>query len=199
MCVAVVVVILWLAAGIAGARGTTTSDHVATATVTSTASCQGSDTEDSISITVTGTVHPAKLDGCGHQRGERIGVLVPAAFANGTLLEPADAAPGNSSGASHRVAFVLLIVATVVGGAFGYRFFRTAARTAPVARRRPVRAARAVVDEPDEPDEDYHSDIRRPARGHDPEETGVDWFEDSSTHMSPVPPPADLHERSDRS
>jgi hypothetical protein len=194
-CVAIVVVGLWIVAGYAGSDTSSTSgDRQARATVTTTASCVGADTQDGVSFSLDGHSHQAKLDGCGHQKGESINVLVPAGFANGALLEPSDAAPGNSSGVSHRVAFILLIVATVVGGAFGYRFFRTRGQRSDRIAKKPKRPTVAV--EPDE--EDYHSEIRPSARDHDPEATGVDWFEDSSAHMSPVPPPADLPERADR-
>lgn len=194
VCVAVVVVGLWLAAGFAGSAAAADATTPARATVTATASCQGGDTQDTVSYRLDGAAHTAKLDGCGHQRGEQLSVLVSAGSG---VVEPSDAAPGNSSGLSHRVAFLLLIVATVVGGAFAYRFFRT-------ARRRP-----AFTPEPPavEPDVDYHSDIRpvphgrpRPVpRDDDPEATGVDWFEDSSTELKPVPPPSDVSESADRS
>lgn len=220
-CVAVVVIGLWLAAGYAGAHGASTStDTTTNATVTASASCQGSDTQDSVSFRLDGASHQAKLDGCGHQRGEVIAVLVPSDFTNDTALEPTDAAPGNSSGLSHRVAFVLLIIATVVGGAFAYRFRRTRraepARGAPatsrkiktVGRAAPAKAVsrstlnREAMEEQEqdrEPDEDYHSDIRPVPRDLDPEATGVDWFEDSETGLPIVPPPADRSERADRS
>jgi hypothetical protein len=194
-CVAIVVIGLWLVAGYAGDRGSTTSgDRQVQATVTATASCVGADMRDGISFTQDGRAQQAKLDGCGHQHGELITVLVPADFATGAVLEPSDAAPGDASGVSHRVAFILLIVATVIGGACGYRFFRTRGQRGEKPARKPRQ--RPGVPGPDE--EDYHSDIRPSARDHDPGETGVDWFEDSSTHMSPVPPPADLPERADR-
>jgi hypothetical protein len=193
-CVAVVVVGLWLAAGYAGMSTSPTSgDTLVQATVTAGASCQGTDTEDSLSVAVAGHAHQAKLDGCGHQRGEHVGVLLPTGFTDGALLEPAAAAPGDSSGLSHRVAFLLLIVATVVGGAFARRF----ARTRDTARR--PAPAREDGLPPDFDDSDYHSDIRPVARDHDPEATGVDWFEDSSAHLPPVPPPADVSQRADRS
>lgn len=190
-CVAVVVVGLWLAAGYAGAKTSPTSGTSrALATVTAGASCQGGDTQDSLSFSLAGRAHQAKLDGCGHQRGEHVAVLVPAGFADGGVVEPADAAPGDSSGLSHRVAFLLLIVATVVGGAFARRFTRAARRPQP-----------QPDDDlpPDYDDSDYHSDIRPVARDHDPEATGVDWFEDSSAHLPPVPPPADVSQRADKS
>ena len=186
-CVAVVVIGLWLAAGYAGSKTSPTSGTTrAQATVTAGASCQGGDTHDSLSFSLAGRVHQAKLDGCGRQRGEHVTVLVPAGFADGGLVEPADAAPGDSSGLSHRVAFLLLIVATVAGGAFARRFART-------------RRAEPERDDlpPDFDDSDYHSDIRPVV--HDPEATGVDWFEDSSAHLPPVPPPADVSQRADKS
>lgn len=191
-CVAVVVIGLWLAAGYAGSSTSPTSgDKLVQTTVTAGASCQGGDTQDSLSFSLAGRTHQAKFDGCGHQRGEHVGVLVPAGFTDGGVLEPADAAPGDSSGLSHRVAFLLLIVATVVGGAFARRFCHTRAGRAPEPRRAEVPPA---VD-----DSDYHSDIRPVARDDDPEATGVDWFEDSSAHLPAVPPPADVSHRADKS
>jgi hypothetical protein len=191
-CVAVVVVGLWLAAGYAGSSTSPTSgDKFVQATVTAGASCQGGDTQDALSFTIAGRTHQGKFDGCGHQRGEQVGVLVPADFADGGVLEPADAAPGDSSGLSHRVAFLLLIVATVVGGAFARRFGHTRGSRTPEPRR--------ADPPPDVDDSDYHSEIRPATRDDDPEATGVDWFEDSSARLPPVPPPADVSHRADKS
>lgn len=209
-CVAAVVVVLWVLAGFAGSHQSPTSGYQQlVATVTKSASCQGTDANDSISFTLAGQQHQAKLNGCGHSPGEKVNVLVPAGFDGATIVPLADAAPGNSSGLSHRVAFILLIVATVVGGGCGYRLYRTKDRQgAPIPARPPLRLplvghrslfTRPVKGPEPEPDVDYHSDIRPVPREHDPEETGVDWFEDSSTHMSPVPPPPDVQRRGDRS
>jgi hypothetical protein len=210
-CVAIVVVALWMVAGLAGSHESATSgDRPVQATVTATASCQGADTEDGISFKLDGQTHQAKLDGCGHQRGEVLGVLVPAQFDNDTALALSAAAPGDSSGVSHRVAFILLIIATVVGGACGYRFFRTRGQHGD-GQPPPARAVRfrrpkfgrsgSKLGAEDDHDEvpDYHSGYQPRIRDHDPEATGVDWFEDSSTHLKPVPPPADLGQRTDRS
>jgi len=124
-CVAVVVIALWILSGYAGDHSSATSgDTRVRATVRTAASCQGTDNNDSISFAVDGVRHLAKLDGCGHQPGEVMDVLVPASFNGDTVLETADAAPGDSSGLSHRVAFLLLVLATAVGGACGYQIFR---------------------------------------------------------------------------
>lgn len=190
---AVVGFALWLVAGFAGDRTSAgpVDQHVQ-ATVTATASCQGTDTEDAITVHVDGRNQQAKLDGCGHQKGEAVQVLVPAGFTSGALLEPTAAAPTATSGKAHQVAFLLLLVATAIGGVLGYRFFHTRGTA-------PVRESRRPVDDDDEPLGDYHSDIRPMGRDHDPDETGVDWFEDSATGLDPVPPPADVQERADKS
>lgn len=198
-CVAIVVVGLWMAAGLAGShRSATSGDRLAQATVTASASCQGGGTQDSVRFTLDGVAHQARLDGCGQQRGEVVQVLVPSDVTADTVLEPTDSAPGDASGLSHRVAFLLLIVAAVVGGAFGYRFFRTRGDTGAedVRRARQARRTQQEADMPD-PDDDYHSDIRPVARDFDPEATGVDWFEDSAADLKPVEPPADLSQRAD--
>lgn len=198
-CVAAVVVGLWLAAGYAGSHKSATSgDTTVSAKITQTASCQGSDTHDSVSFRLGGTLHFAKLDGCGQQQGQVMQVLVPASFDGDTVLEPTDAAPGDSSGLSHRVAFVLLIVATVVGGAFAYRFRKSGGRGGAAAVPRDKLKEHLAPAETPEPDEDYHSDIRPVPRELDPEATGVDWFEDSATDLPRIPPGADLSRRADR-
>ncbi len=211
VCVAIAVVALWIVSGFAGSHTSPTSGYQRVlATVTKPASCQGSDENDSISFTVGGRLHLAKLDGCGYTRGDKVGVLVPPSFDGSTIMPLSDAAPGDSSGVSHRVAFLLLIVATLVGGASGYRLFRTRdQRAGAPSPARPVlhlpylpfgRKAASVNRPPEpEPDRDYHSDIRPVPHGMtDPEATGVDWFEDSSAHMTPVPPPPDVQRRTDR-
>lgn len=209
VCVAIVVVALWIVSGFAGSHVSPTSGYQQVqATVTRPAACQGTDENDSISFTVNGQVHLAKLDGCGYTKGERIGVLVPASFDGSTIMSMSDAAPGDSSGLSHRVAFLLLIVATLAGGACGYRMFRTRGMrpdgpspARPMLKlpfgRKQAQPSRQTGPEP-EPDRDYHSEIRPVSRYADPEETGVDWFEDSSAHMTPVPPPPDLPRRPER-
>ena len=195
---AIVVVGLWMVAGLAGShRSATSGDRLAQATVTASAACQGSGSQDAIRFTLDGATHQAKLDGCGHEHGEVVQVLVPAGFSDGAVLEPTDSAPGDASGLSHRVAFLLLIVAAVVGGAFGYRFFRTRGDTGADEVRR-ARRARQRSDLPEsEPDHDYGSDVRSMSRDLDPDATGVDWFEDSATDLPSVAPPADLSRRAE--
>jgi hypothetical protein len=193
-----VVVALWMVAGLAGThRSATSGDRPAQATVTASAPCQGADSQDSIRFTLDRVTHQAKLDGCGHQRGEVVQVLVPADFSDGVVLEPTDSAPGDASGLSHRVAFLLLIVAAVVGGAFGWRLFGmrvdTGAQDVRMARRSRQGPGQPAL----EPADDYHSDIRPVSRDLDPEATGVDWFEDSATDLSAVAPPADLSGRAE--
>lgn len=209
-CVAIVVVALWIVSGFAGSHASPTSGYQQVqATVTKTAACQGADENDSVSFSLDGQTHLAKLDGCGYTKGQQVGIMVPADFDGSTIMPMSDAAPGDSSGLSHRVAFLLLIVATVVGGFGGYQLFRTRDQRPggpPPARPmfrlpfgRKAGPARAPEPEP-EPDRDYHSEIRPVSRNRnaDPEATGVDWFEDSSAHMTPVPPPPDLPRRPNR-
>jgi hypothetical protein len=207
-CVAIVVVVLWILAGLAGSHASPTSGYQQVrATVTKPAACQGSDNNDSISFTLNGQVHQAKLNGCGYSRGETMNVLVPSSFDGATVMSMADAAPGDSSGLSHRVSFLLLIVATLVGGGCGYQLYRTrgqgggVAGAARPAFRLPF-GRKPWADQPHEPepevDRDYHSDIRPVPRDYSAEATGVDWFEDSSAHMTPVPPPPDVQRRADR-
>jgi hypothetical protein len=211
-CVAIVVVALWILAGYAGARGsTTTGDQQVRATVRASASCQGTDNNDTVNFVLSGQTHQAKLNGCGHEPGEVLTVLVPAQFNSSTVLEQADAAPGDSSGLSHRVAFLLLVLATAVGGVCGYQIFRIRnqggrsiktvgpPRSGTTGTRHPVvprpspgsRLAARFRSSSADRDEVYPGESRTPS-ANDPEATGVDWFEDSSATMHPVDPPPGL-------
>lgn len=210
-CVAIVVIALWILAGYAAESGsTTTNDQQTRATVRASASCQGTDNNDTVSFVLSGQTHQAKLNGCGHEVGEALTVLVPARFDSNTVLAQADAAPGDSSGLSHRVAFLLLVLATAVGGVCGYQIFRirnqgggsirtvgprrTATTTGtrqPVAPPRPSPGSRLAArfrSSSADRDEVYPGESRKPS-ANDPEATGVDWFEDSSATMHPVDPP----------
>jgi hypothetical protein len=135
-CVAIAVIALWVLAGYAGSHASATSgDRDVSARVRTSASCVGADTNDTVTFTVDGAPHLAKLNGCGHQTGEVLNVLVPATFTGDTVLDLADVAPGDSTGLSHRVAFLLLVLATAVGGGCGYQIFRIRNRAARPAKR----------------------------------------------------------------
>jgi len=172
--IAAVVVILWFLSGFASARfalpGTT---QRVTATVLKSASCQGQDANDTVSFTVGGVAHQAKLDACGHQQGERVQVLLPVdatTLAASTVVEPADAAPGDSAGLSHRVAFLLLVVSAAVGGSYSYFVYRRPGdRGAP---RSPGRARRLAGSPAGAFESEPADDPGQPAE--------VNWFDDSS-------------------
>jgi hypothetical protein len=126
------VVGLWLLSGIAvstfASANSVNSAARATATVVTSASCQGGDDHDTVSFSVGGAAHQAKLDGCGRQPGETLAVLVPANLSSTSLVEPAATAPGDASGLLHRVSFLLLIVSAAVGGAYCHFLLRRTAR-----------------------------------------------------------------------
>lgn len=215
-CVAIVVVALWILSGYAGSHQSAMSGYTqVTATVRTSASCQGNDTNDTISFRVDGAAHLAKLDGCGHQPGDTMDVLVPASFTGSTVLEVAEAVPGDPSGLSHRIAFLLLVLATAVGGACGYQIFRIRNGGGPSRRSikviGPMRFERpgqprlsALADE--HPSGRIRMERREPGRmagqfrpgtgeraevypGENVGDRGVDWFEDSSATMRPVARP----------
>jgi hypothetical protein len=138
------VVGLWLLSGIAVSTfASANSAARVTATVVTSASCQGINDHDTVSFSFGGAAHQAKLDGCGRQPGETLAVLVPANLSSATLVEPAATAPGDSSGLLHRVSFLLLIVSAAVGGTYCHFLLRrTAGRTATAGR--PTGRARAA-------------------------------------------------------
>lgn len=209
---AVLAVVLWLLAGLAGSTKSATSGYQQMqATVVSTGSCQSADGHDIVTVHVGGRDQKVKLDACGHQPGETVGVLVPGTVTADTLVEPSAAAPGNAAGATQRMAFGLLIVAAAVGGGGVYLFLRgdllRGARPAEGTPEREREPRKPRTRTPSGTHADYPertgqtqagaSRARRDPR-QDPDETGVDWFVDSSTSLEPVDPPSDLaHRRSE--
>lgn len=173
VCVGIAGLALWLLAGVAGVNPSAISgDRQVRATVVRGAACQGADAFDSVRFTVAGQPHDAKVNGCGHQPGETVGVLVPPDLAADSVLDLSAAAPGDATGVVHRVAFVLLIIAAVVGGGGAYLTRRDLAR----ARRRKKRPSGTHADRPGRAVPGARPD-RLPA---DRDEAGVNWFEDSA-------------------
>jgi hypothetical protein len=122
--IAVFGLLLWFAAGFASTNlRADNSGAQVPATVTTMAPCNGASAQDTVSFTTGGQKHQAKLDSCGDSVGQTMSVLVPAGFADGNLVEPAAAAPGDAAGLLRRVSFVMLALVAVISGGAVYYFF----------------------------------------------------------------------------
>jgi hypothetical protein len=178
-CACLVVVALWVLSGFATTHQPTASTRKVVATVRTAMPCQDASGNalgpESVTFTLDGLVRQAKVDACGHQPGDPVDVLAPASFTQDTVLALAGAQPGDASGLSHRVAFLLLVVATSVGGASGYLIFR--------GRRATPAGAKADT-----------APEATPTTAPPTDETGTNWFIDSSAGL-----PFDLGERARRS
>lgn len=191
---------LWLVAGYAGPTAGVTNDYQqVTATVVNSASCtSGAGASDTVSFTLGGHKHQGKLSGCGNAAGTQVTVLAPADFTDGGMVNLASTAPGNAAGLTHRVSFLLLLVAAGSGGASAYFFSKRPRRPSAARPRRPGRAvakpfARKVAQPVGGPLTSASG--RLPSL--DPNEvtqtSEVNWFEDSGTQL-----PVDLSEHADR-
>ncbi|RCW42837.1 hypothetical protein DFQ14_10893 [Halopolyspora algeriensis] len=93
----------------------------ATATVIESASCAASTKGDLVEVTVDGHRVQARYDGCGHRRGERLAVRVPADVSGEFVVRPAARVGSETAGESglrQRLNRVLLTLAGIAGGGY---------------------------------------------------------------------------------
>jgi hypothetical protein len=186
----VAAVLLWLLSAFAVAHGSSaTPDQQAQATVVKSAACTQQDPHDTLRLRVNGQNQQVMLDGCGNPAGQQIAVLVPQPLLPGSLVESASVTSGTPGGSLRRIAFLLLLVSTLVGGGCGYFVYRgrggptpaqmlaappparaTGPATPPRPRKAAAQASPAAVPPETEPE------ITGPT-------TGTNWFEDSAVNL----------------
>ncbi|HEY4460268.1 MAG TPA: hypothetical protein VGN81_38520 [Pseudonocardiaceae bacterium] len=186
--IAVAVFALWLLSGLTGMRPAADTGTSAQATVTKTASCSAATPNDTLTAQVAGKPVNLLLNGCGNSVGTKLTVLVPSGATANTVVNPSSAAPGTASGLSHRVAFLLLVVAAVAGGGFGYLLYRHRAVPSMDAAR-PVAKIEPLVE----------SELSSPVAN--VETTGTNWFEDSGIRepLNTELDPQNDHENAEKS
>jgi hypothetical protein len=195
--------LVWLASGFAVAHGSTASPgQQVQATVVKSAPCAGSAANDLVNVPIGGRTQQLKLDGCGNQVGQKLAVLLPTPLPTNGIVEPASVAPSTAtSGSSQRLAFVLLLVSTLVGGACGYWLHRNrgglalgqmlAARPADTATAAPSAAQTSSGRSSSARSSSARLDSAPAPLGVPPESppeltgpnTGTNWFEDSGTDL----------------
>lgn len=111
---AVLAVVLW---PLLNARDTSELRRT-TATVVESRPCGGNSPGDLVSVRVDGVERKARFDGCGHNRGQRLDVVVPRAPGADFVVRPADGATSQVEQVSSRVTWVLATVAAVAGGGY---------------------------------------------------------------------------------
>jgi hypothetical protein len=178
--------VLWVIAGFAGSSSTGTAGYqTVNAKVTSSASCAAANANDAVSFTLSGQKHTGLLSGCGNAVGTAVDILVPGDFADGGTVNLASAAPGDASGLSRRVSFLMLLVSAAVGGASAYYF----ARHPVVAARSRALPLDEELHEPKletfggEPLNELSMSQDLPPLDMTQAHDSADWFEDSSTDL----------------
>jgi hypothetical protein len=118
--------------------GSSAARRVAEATVVDPAPCGPSTPGDLVEVQVNGVRTQARLDGCGHLKGERLQVEVPTTGSTRALVvrlyTPAATVVGGSM--SSRLNWVLLTLAAIAGG--GYMLLLRS-RPAPGGKTSPAR------------------------------------------------------------
>lgn len=102
------------------APGSAAGGRVAMATVLDSTPCTASTPGDLVDVQVNGGHVPARLDGCGHAKGERLQVEVPAGAPGRNLMVHihASAVASADGSASSRLNWVLGTLAAISGGGY---------------------------------------------------------------------------------
>lgn len=101
-------------------RGGSEKLQPATAVVIESAQCGAPGTGDKVEVDVGGVRREAKLDGCGHSKGQRIPVQVPENPAGELVVRADSGSSGSSQGLDigQRLDLVLITLAGLAGGGY---------------------------------------------------------------------------------
>ncbi|HVV10753.1 hypothetical protein [Amycolatopsis sp.] len=117
--IAVVVIVWWAGPGALGgsdaAQGTVTS-----ATVTVAAECSNADASETVQFEFGGQTHTGSLDACGHDKNDKVDILVPTGIGAGTVdVHLADVNVGHSD-LRRPVGLVLLALSCISGAVYAF-------------------------------------------------------------------------------
>ncbi|GAA0538298.1 hypothetical protein GCM10011581_05270 [Saccharopolyspora subtropica] len=122
--VVVAVLAVWPLLAARGERRTAL--RPATATVVESRPCGARSARDLVSVEIDGVVRQAPFDGCGHTRGQKLAVQVPADAGADLVVRPAGASDSELDDLAQRAYWVLLTLAAVAGGCYGVMLHRRA-------------------------------------------------------------------------
>ncbi|MDA3627596.1 hypothetical protein [Saccharopolyspora oryzae] len=91
----------------------------ATATVVESRPCGVQAAGDLVEVEIGGEVRRVPFDGCGHSRGQKFPVLVPADATGNVVVRPATANGSPLDELAERAHWILLTLACVAGGGYG--------------------------------------------------------------------------------
>jgi hypothetical protein len=114
-----VLLLVWLAGpGLFGAVPVPPGT-VVSAEVTKPVECAVPDAEETVKFPLNGTEREGSLSACGHDKGERVDVMVPAAAGDGMIeVETAKVLEVAGSGASRPLGLLLVVLACFAGALY---------------------------------------------------------------------------------
>ncbi|MEB3365959.1 hypothetical protein [Saccharopolyspora mangrovi] len=95
------------------------AERKATAVVVEPRPCGARAAGDIVEVQLDGQTRRATFDGCGHTRGQRLEVMVPARAAGDLRVTPVKTDESELEKLARRTNIVLLTLAAVAGGGFG--------------------------------------------------------------------------------
>ncbi|WP_435156214.1 hypothetical protein [Amycolatopsis sacchari] len=126
--IAIVVLVWWSGPGLFGSPSAGGGTVVA-ATVTTPAECTAPNPTETVQFEAGGGKHTGSLDACGHDRGDRVEITMPADLGTGTVqVHLADVVVGHSD-LRRPVGLALLALSCLGGGAYAFLVQRGSRRT----------------------------------------------------------------------
>lgn len=95
------------------------AERRATATVVEPRPCGARAAGDVVEVQIDGQTRRATFDGCGHTRGQRLDVMVPARASGNLRVTPVKTQQTELEALAWRTHIVLITLAAVAGGGYG--------------------------------------------------------------------------------
>jgi hypothetical protein len=119
-----VVVVLWLTGPGLFGDGAAPQGTVVRAKVISSMDCTKPNAEEAVTFPLGGTTREGTLNGCGHDKGEELDVMVPAAPGPGTITVETSKVVNGSSSARRPLGLFLITLSCVAGAAYTHLVLR---------------------------------------------------------------------------
>jgi hypothetical protein len=126
-----IVVVLWLTGPGLFGDGAAPQGTVVRAKVTTSMDCTKPNAEEAVTFPLGGTTRDGTLNGCGHNKGEEVDVMVPPGPGAGTIAVETSKVVNGSSDVRRPLGLFLIALSCVAGGVYAHLVLRPMPKSKP--------------------------------------------------------------------